>query len=73
MVEVSPWAASDLWEQIGIIPSTAVYLKEAMGTAQTVRTSLGLSALRNKGAEAGDTGEDDLWVYPQEHGLCVCR
>ena len=62
-----------LWEHIEIIPSISVYLKETMGTTQTVHASFGFSTLRNKGADAGSTGEDGLWVYPHEHRLCVCR
>ena len=46
-IEVSLWAASDLLKQIEVIPPAVVYLKEAMGTAQAVRTSLSIGAVIN--------------------------
>ena len=73
MIEMSLWAVSGIWEHIEIISPIAVYFKEAMGTAQAVRTSLSISTVGNKGVETGDTGEDGLRVNPQEHGVCVGR
>jgi hypothetical protein len=42
---MSLWAVSGTWEQIEISSPIAVYFKEAMGTAQTVYTSLSISTV----------------------------
>ena len=70
--EASHWAASNSWKQIENIQSVSIHFKEAAGTTQTVHASFGLNALRNESGDVGSTGENDLWVYPYEHGFSVC-